>query len=204
MNHFFALNAIFHLLYSESAKSGYQKLNGQQAEWLVRFRHNNDGTTYPLSYGDNDIGRMRTQREFIKETLKQTLKPENIFNINKIAQIAFKNIQTNMNFNTVKDYIPYAVNFNTENLKTETLPGTSELANGVWIYNIDKKQVTTVIKELFKDEEIENQTEENNNTNTTSKETTNQSTINNSKTTSNETTNSQKKTRKSKHNKQRR
>ena len=145
-------------------KAGYQKLNGQQAEWLVRFRHNNNGTSYPLSYGDNDLGRMRTQREFIKETMKQTLKPENIFNINKIAQIAFNNIQTNVQFDTIKDYIPYAVNFNVENLKTGTLPGVSELVNGVWIYTINTKQAEQVIEELFADEPEEDENVENTNT----------------------------------------
>ncbi len=45
-----------------------------KAEWVVRFRHNNNGTSYPVSYGDNDLGRMRTQREFIMEVAKQTLK----------------------------------------------------------------------------------------------------------------------------------
>ncbi len=143
-------------------KSGYQKLNGQQAEWLVRFRHNNNGTSYPIEYGDNDLGRMRTQREFIQATLKQTLKPENIFNITKILQIAYNNIQTNMKFETIKDYIPYAVNFKVENLKTATLPGTSEQVNGVWIYNINKKQATEVVEELFMDEEAETENDENN------------------------------------------
>ena len=47
--------------------AGPQLLNGQQAEWVVRFRHNNNGTSYPASYGDNDLGRMKTQREFIME-----------------------------------------------------------------------------------------------------------------------------------------
>ena len=58
--------------------AGEQKLDGNKAEQLVRFRHNTDGTTYPVEYGDNDIGRMRTQREFIMQVMKQTLKPGNI------------------------------------------------------------------------------------------------------------------------------
>ena len=141
-------------------KAGYQKLNGKQAEWLVRFRHNNDGTSYPLEYGDQDIGRMRTQREFITATLKQTLKPSNIFNITKIAQIAFDNIKTNMKFDTIKDYIPYAVNFSTENLKTGTLPGTPEKCNGVWIYTVNKRQTAQLVEELFIDkEEIDQNTD---------------------------------------------
>ena len=31
-------------------KEGMQKLNGDQAEQVLRFRHNNDGSTYPESY----------------------------------------------------------------------------------------------------------------------------------------------------------
>ena len=136
-------------------KAGYQKLSGEQAEWLVRFRHNNDGTTYPAEYGDNDIGRMRTQREFITALLKQTMQPQNILKITKIAEIAFDNITTNMTFETLKDYIPYAVNFSTENLQTGTLPGTPELSNGVWIYSANKKKTKAIVEELFADEEIE-------------------------------------------------
>lgn len=134
-------------------KSGMQTLTGDQAEGLVRFRHNNNGTTYSTEYGDNDIGRMRTQREFITEVMKQTLKPENILKINKIAEIAFNNIQTNMTFNTIKDYIPYAVSFNTENLKTGVLPGVPELCNKVYIYTVNKKQTKEVVEELFGQEE---------------------------------------------------
>lgn len=134
-------------------KAGEQTLTGSQAEGLVRFRHNNNGTTYSTEYGDNDIGRMRTQREFITEVMKQTLKPENILKINKIAEIAFNNITTNMTFNTIKDYIPYAVSFSTENLKTGVLPGVPELCNKVYIYTVNKKQTKQVVEELFKEEE---------------------------------------------------
>jgi LCP family protein required for cell wall assembly len=134
-------------------KAGVQKLTGEQAEWLVRFRHNNDGTTYPSEYGDNDIGRMRTQREFLTEVMKQTLQPENIIKISKIAEIAFNNITTNMTYDKVKDYIPYAVSFNTENLQTGTLPGVAEKCNNVWIYTVNKKQTQNLVEELFMEED---------------------------------------------------
>lgn len=147
-------------------KSGYQKLNGQQAEWLVRFRHSNNGATYSQEYGDNDIGRMRTQREFITATLKQTLKPSNILKITEIAKIAFQNITTNITYNTIKDYIPYSVNFNTENLKTGVLPGTPEQCNGVWIYTVNKKETKKIVNELFADTELEQENTNNNTTNT--------------------------------------
>lgn len=52
-------------------------------------------TSYPSEYGDNDFGRMRTQRDFIIATLKQTLKPSNIFKIGQILEIANENVDTN-------------------------------------------------------------------------------------------------------------
>lgn len=158
-------------------KAGYQKLNGKQAEWLVRFRHNNNGTSYPYEYGDNDIGRMRTQREFITATLKQTMRPENLLKITKIAQIAFNNVKTNMSFDTIKDYLPYAVSFNTENLQTGTLPGTPEKCNGVWIYTVNKNETKKIVEELFEDKQPEENegnivnTNTTNNTNTINKNT---------------------------------
>ena len=97
-------------------KAGEQLLDGDKAEQLVRFRHNNNGTSYSEEYGDNDTGRMRTQREFIMQTLKQTLKVENMFKIGQILDVAKEYVITNVDFNVAKDYIPYAVEFNTENI----------------------------------------------------------------------------------------
>ncbi len=144
-------------------KAGEQKLDGNKAEQLVRFRHNNNGTTYPAEYGDNDLGRMRTQREFIMQVLKQTLKSENIFKIGQILDLAKENVITNADFNAIKDYVPYAVEFNTDNLLTETLPGTTpdwKLTNNVSIFVVDKEETEELIQELFYDRDIEETTEE--------------------------------------------
>ncbi len=135
-------------------KAGEQLLDGAKAEQLLRFRHNNDMTTYPAEYGDNDIGRMRTQREFIQETMKQLLRVENLFKISQLVDIAFNNINTNLEIDSIKDYIPYVTEFNPQDLKTGTLPGASEQCNGIWIYTYNKKQTQSLVKTLFEDEEI--------------------------------------------------
>ena len=135
-------------------KAGEQLIDGEKAEQLLRFRHNNDGTSYPKEYGDNDIGRMRTQREFIQETMKQLLKVENIFKITELIDIVSNNVKTNLDFNVVKDYVPYAVNFNAENLETGTLPGVPEKCNGIWIYTANEAETAIMIEDLFSDEEV--------------------------------------------------
>ena len=134
-------------------KAGEQFLDGDKAEQLVRFRHNNDGTSYPEEYGDNDLGRMRTQREFIMAVIKQTVKVENIFKLGQILDVAEENVITNVDFNVAKDYIPYAVEFNTADLLTATLPGENTNKNevGTWVFVADEEETAILIQELFYD-----------------------------------------------------
>lgn len=130
-------------------KAGVQKLDGDKAEQVVRFRHNNNGTTYPSSYGVQDIGRMKTQRAFITALAKQTLVPSNITKIPEFLDIAKQYVETNLDFNAIKDYVPYAVNFNTDNLKTDKLPGVAQYINGWSFYKSDKTETKKMISELF-------------------------------------------------------
>lgn len=167
-------------------KAGEQLLDGDKAEQLVRFRHNNADkygrmTSYPAEYGDNDLGRMRTQREFIMQVVKQTARPENIFKLGEILDVAKENVLTNIDFNVAKDYIPYIVEFNTENILTETLPGevpSLNKTNNVSIFVYDKAATKALIQELFYDRDmVETEgTEEGAENTTTSDETTSDST----------------------------
>lgn len=132
-------------------KAGPQRIYGNQAEQLLRFRHNNDGSSYPASYGDNDIGRMRTQREFITETIKQTIKLNNVTKINELIEIAFSNIETNLDMDYVMKYSPAVVEFDASAIQTAYLPGT---ASSFGPYNLsffraDKTATKKVIQDLF-------------------------------------------------------
>lgn len=137
-------------------KKGEQLLDGSKAEQLVRFRHNNDYTTYPLEYGDNDTGRMRTQREFMLQVMKQTLKPDNLWKVFEILDIAKECIITNINFDVAKDYAPYAVEFNTIDLLTDVLPGTNTNKNssGTWVFVHNQQQTKKLVQKLFYDRDI--------------------------------------------------
>ena len=138
-------------------QEGEQVLDGDKAEQLLRFRHNDyqkgvGMTSYPAEYGDNDLGRMRTQRNFIIATLKQTLKPSNIFKIGQILEIAHENVNTNLELSFIKDYIPYAVELDTENITSATLPGATpniSSTNGVSIFVADKKASQELIQSMF-------------------------------------------------------
>ena len=166
---------------------GMQEIDGEKAEQLLRFRKNNDGTTFPAEYGDNDIGRMRNQREFIMAVIDQTVTAGNITKLGQILDIASRNLITNVDFNAIKDYLPYAVEFSTANMQTEVLPGTTpdlSKTNNVSIYVVDKEETEALIKRLFYPEEETGSSTENttNSTNATSNNsTTNKTTSTNSK-----------------------
>ena len=128
---------------------GYQLLDGEKAEWLVRFRHNNNGTSYSYEYGDNDLGRMRTQREFLMAVAKQTLKLENITKVNDILNVIEQEVETNIDFDTMMEYAPALLNINADNIQTGMLPGTPQYCNGVAVYLVDKDEAKDVVNELF-------------------------------------------------------
>ena len=149
-------------------KKGKQKLNGEQAEGLVRFRKSNKNgvyTTYSAEYGNDDFGRMRTQREFIKAVAKQTLKAKNITKIGELIDIVKRNVKTDIkDWNQVKEYIPYAVEFNTDNLQSENIPGDSRripAGTGLWFFLADEEKTEELVEELFKNEGTKDSEDEN-------------------------------------------
>lgn len=130
-------------------KAGMQKLNGEQVEQVVRFRHNNNGSTYSYDYGMEDYGRMKTQRSLITTVLKQTVKFKNIKEANNIIDIAKKYVKTNMDLDSLKNYLPYVTKFNSDELKAEQLPGESKVLNGLWFFIYDEEKTKTVVDNLF-------------------------------------------------------
>ena len=169
-------------------KAGIQSMNGEQVEQLLRFRHNNDGSTYPAEYGMEDYGRMRTQREFVKELLKQCIRFKNVTKIIDLATAFFDNVDTDMSLATVISYVPYALQFNPDELLSEQVPGASAMFNSLSFYEYYPKQTKTIVADLLDNISLEEEAEEYrieykikskkpanvvNETNTVSKETTN-------------------------------
>lgn len=130
-------------------KKGRQKIDGNKAEQLLRFRHNNDRSSYPKEYGDNDLGRMHTQRDFIKATLNQTIRANNIFKLNELLDIVNKHVKTNLSVSLIKDYIPYAVNFDTENLQSDMLPNESKKINELWFVKVTDSEAEKLVNDMF-------------------------------------------------------
>jgi len=130
-------------------KKGMQTLNGNQVEQLVRFRHNSNGSSYSSEYGMEDFGRMRTQREVLMAIAKQTIQLKNVKEIGNILDIAKEYVETNIDFNLLKDYIPYAVELNIDTIKAKQLPGTTPYINGISFFLADEEETKKIVEELF-------------------------------------------------------
>ena len=130
-------------------EAGMQKIDGDKAEQLLRFRHNNDGSSYPMSYGDNDYGRMRTQREFLKVVASQLASSGNASNLKAIATAVFDNLVTDMSLGKAIGYIPYGLKFDANTIIMEQLPGSSALINELWFYKASSSQTKELVGELI-------------------------------------------------------
>lgn len=144
-------------------KQGYQTLNGDQAEQVVRFRHNNDGSSYPYEYGNEDYGRMKTQRNLIIAVARQTIKLKNVTEIGNMMSIMKEDVKTNIDFNMLIDYIPYAVNMDLNTIQTAQLPGESAQRGGGWFFFHDEEETIKIVDELFNEKPEPEETPEENN-----------------------------------------
>ena len=93
---------------------------------------------------------MRTQREFLKAVAKQTLQVKNVTKIKSLMDIFKRNVTTNItDWNTVSAYIPYAIEFDTENIRTETIPGENDKYNNLWFFVANQKKTKELVDEIF-------------------------------------------------------
>ena len=123
-------------------KAGPQKLNGKQAEGLVRFRK---------GYDNQDIGRVETQQNFIKEFLKQVMNADTIFsNPSAYINTFFKYITTDMKITDAIKYINVLKQFDSNKVNTYTLPGEIGSMYGfVGGYVMDEEETNKLAYDIF-------------------------------------------------------
>lgn len=129
-------------------KAGYQKIDGDHAEQLLRFRHNNNGTSYPSEYGDNDFGRMKTQREFMMAVAKQALSLKNITHVKTIMTTIFQNIETDLTLDDIFPYVPWAASFDTANIMSNQIVAKPQDYNKISFVVYDEEESAEIVTEM--------------------------------------------------------
>jgi LCP family protein required for cell wall assembly len=98
---------------------GRQKLDGEQALEFVRWRNNNDGTGYP----DGDLGRIRTQQQFLRTVMDELVKPANLpFLPNLVVKVA-RYVESTIEPSRLTSLAKLAVSIGKADVTMLTLPG---------------------------------------------------------------------------------
>lgn len=112
-------------------KKGQQvHLDGKKAEEFVRWRKNNDGT----GYADGDLGRIRTQQEFMVKVLEKIKSPAIIPNIVSIARILPEYIDTNMDPLAMISLSKDIPRLSIDSVQKFTVQGESKIIDGIWYF----------------------------------------------------------------------
>ncbi len=120
---------------------GYQHLDGNKAEQLVRFRQ----------YALGDVRRIQVQQEFLGAIIDQHLKLENVLRIPEIYNIIISNSYTDMTGGDVLSLGYQVLKIGGSNIESFTLPG--HLQDGVSYYFCDYDETDKIVATHFKDKE---------------------------------------------------
>ncbi|MFI3230643.1 MAG: LCP family protein [bacterium] len=116
-------------------KGGYQLLDGDDAEGLVRFR----GYTYA------DLDRVKVQQEFISEFIRQVVGKDNFLdNASALAMSFIKFVETDFNISNLPKYLTSFTSIDFDNINTDTVAGEASYSGDVsyFFHSITQSQAT--------------------------------------------------------------
>ena len=119
---------------------GYQLLDGDKAEQLVRFRR----------YPEGDIKRVKVQQEFIQAVIDQKLNVQIVTKLPELYKALSDNVQTNLSLTDVIKYANSIVDIDKENVAMYSLPGQysgSEYKASYWLP--DMREIKLLVQNTF-------------------------------------------------------
>ena len=124
-------------------KKGYQKLNGEQAMGVVRFREGKNG------YATGDLGRIETQQGFLKALVEQCLQIDKMTKVFEYARIFTEQVTTDLTINNMAWFGQQAIfgGLSSENVNFITMPCSTK---SVWSrsYHANLSYVVPSVDEL--------------------------------------------------------
>ena len=128
-------------------QEGMRHLDGAQALEVVRFRHNNDGSGYPMQ----DLDRIKTQQAFLKAVADKLFSLQSVIKIPEFARIFSENVTSsdNLSLGNMIWFGNQALNIGTENIHFTTLPGEAKTVYGGSYFVLDADACLTLLNESF-------------------------------------------------------
>ncbi|MCD8037470.1 MAG: LCP family protein [Clostridiales bacterium] len=121
-------------------QEGYQHLDGDKAEQLVRNRQ----------YVTGDLGRIEVQHLFLQAFVEQVLDTDTIIsNAPSLIKAAFEYLETDMTISDMLGYVKYIGDIKSSEILTETIPGYAQTIDGASYYIVDTSSVSSTVDEIF-------------------------------------------------------
>lgn len=127
-------------------EAGKQVLDGDKAMQFLRWRHDNN---FSVQYEDGDLGRIETQKYFLKEFINQSLAPKNIMKLPSLIRTGFNHVETNIPISKLLKMAYYADDFKNGEIETSVIPGETEKIDSLWYYTYYPNGTQTMVDEFF-------------------------------------------------------
>ncbi len=99
-------------------KAGYQHLDGDKAEQLVRYRK---------GYAQQDIDRINTQHDFMLALMSKIFDSENVVSdLTSVINAVYKYVKTDISLGDCLSYLKYISIIDMTKISMETIPGEAE------------------------------------------------------------------------------
>jgi len=122
-------------------KAGYQKLSGEDAVKVLRFRK---------GYANQDLGRISVQHDFIKAMAEQILDIGNIPNLGAAIDIYEEHVQSNLTAGNILFYAKHFLEMDLDNIQFVDMPQMKGgLVNGQSFIFINPNKWVNVINEYL-------------------------------------------------------
>lgn len=119
---------------------GLQRLDGQQAMQLVRYRK---------GYATQDLQRTEVQQDFLQALAKQCLKVSNLSKIGEMSDIFKKYVTTDLSVGNIAYFGQELLKCDFDEMYTYTLEGEGLYVDGISYYAIYLKSTLKVVNEYF-------------------------------------------------------
>lgn len=120
-------------------KAGLQVMDGKTAEGYVRYRR----------YVEGDVERTRVQQQFIKELIRQKLKPEYLLKAPEIYESLVDHVETNFTAMDLLINLPALALFSGDNVYTYEMPGEGKMVGNVSYFIHDPDATYEMFQEHF-------------------------------------------------------
>lgn len=125
---------------------GEQTLNGQQSEWLLRFRH---------GYEYGDIGRVQGQRLFLAAAMKKLISMNSLQIMQATNKIYDQElIATDLSLEDVARLADLAGTIDMDHVNVYMLPGEGAEVQGASIWSVHKQAALDVVNEHFRTQQV--------------------------------------------------